>query len=152
MLCLLGAKKWKTLYIKSISTQEIEKITGEKPEKIKRWKKGVTKIPESAIRLLRLYFNGEASGLLGKDWEGFYFKDALFYVPEWRRGFTPHEIRSMFWKCQLVSSLEREIRLLKQEIAEQTAEIEELEDKVNFYRQQVILESRFGLMLQKSFS
>lgn len=139
-------------FIKSISTQEIEKITGEKPEKIKRWKKGVTKIPESVIRLLRLYFNGEASGLLGKDWEGFYFKDALFYVPEWRRGFTPHEIRAFFWKCQLVSSLEREIKILKQEVEKQNNEIENLENKANFYRQQVILESRFGMMLQRSFS
>lgn len=139
-------------FIKSISTQEIEKTTGEKPEKIKRWKKGVTKIPESVIRLLRLYFNGEASGLLGKDWEGFYFKDALFYVPEWRRGFTPHEIRAFFWKCQLVSSLEREIKILKQEVEKQNNEIENLENKANFYRQQVILESRFGMMLQRSFS
>jgi hypothetical protein len=138
--------------IKSISTQEIEKITGEKPEKIKRWKKGITKVPESVIRLLKLYIDGDASGLLGKEWEGFYFKGELFYVPEWRRGFTPHEIKALFWRCQLVSSLEREIKILKQEIDRQNTEIENLEIKANFYRQQVVLESRFGMMLQRSFS
>ncbi|GJL75337.1 hypothetical protein [Nitrosomonas sp.] len=127
-------------FIKSISIQEIEKITGEKPEKIKRWKKGITKVPESAIRwLLKLYINGEACGLLGEDWEDFYFKDTLFYVPEWRRGFTSHEIRALFWKCQLVSSLDREIKSLKQEVDKQNNEIEKLEIRVNFYRQQVIL-------------
>ncbi|GJL73515.1 MAG: hypothetical protein NMNS01_27140 [Nitrosomonas sp.] len=139
-------------FIKSISTQEIEKITGEKPEKIKRWKKGITKVPESAIRLLKLYFNGEASGLLGKDWEGFYFKDALFYVPEWRRGFTPHEIRSLFWKCQQIISLESELRRLRQEIEKRDDEINALEIKADFYRRQVVLESRFGMILERSFS
>ena len=139
-------------FIKSISTQEIEKITGEKPEKIKRWKKGITKIPESAIRLLRLYFNGEAGGLLGKDWEGFYFKDELLYVPEWRRGFTPHEIRALFWKCQQIRTLNNEINLLKQELERRSEDINTLEIKADFYRRQVVLESRFGLMLQRSFS
>jgi hypothetical protein len=146
-----GHKKMED-FIKSISTQEIEKITGEKPEKIKRWKKGITKVPESAIRLLKLYFNGEASGLLGKDWEGFYFKDALFYVPEWRRGFTPHEIRALFWKCQQIISLESELRRLKQEIERRDDEINALEIKADFYRRQVVLESRFGMILERSFS
>jgi len=139
-------------FIKSISTQEIERITGEKPEKIKRWKKGITKIPESVIRLLKLYVNGDASGLLGKEWEGYYFKDELFYVPEWRRGFTPHEIRSLFWKCQQIRNLNNEINLLKQELERRNEEYNLLEIKSDFYKRQVILESRFGLMLQRSFS
>ena len=138
-------------FIRSINSQLIENVTGEKPEKIKRWKKGITKTPISVIRLLKLYINGDASGLLGKDWEGFYFQDALFYVPEWRRGFTPHEIRALFWKCQQIGSLNNEINLLKQELERRNEDIEKLETKANFYRQQVILESRFGLMLQRSF-
>ncbi len=137
--------------IKSISTQEIERITGEKPEKIKRWKKGITKIPESVIRLIKLYVNGDASGLLGKDWEGYYFKDDLLYVPEWRRGFTPHEIRALFWKCQQIGSLNNDINLLKQELERRNEEYNLLEIKANFYKRQVILESQFGMMLQRSF-
>jgi Phage protein len=139
-------------FIKSISTQEIQKITGEKPEKIKRWKKGITKIPESVIRLLKLYINGDASGLLGKDWEGYYFKDELFYVPEWRRGFTPHEIRALFWKCQQIRSLNNEINLLKQELERRNEEYNLLEIKSDFYKRQVILESQFGMILLRSFS
>ena len=110
------------------------------------------KIPESAIRLLKLYINGDASGLLGKNWEGFYFKDEQFYVPEWRRGFTPHEIRALFWKCQQIRSLNNEINSLKQELERRNEEFNKLEVKADFYKRQVILESRFGLMLQRSFS
>ncbi|MBA3284181.1 MAG: hypothetical protein H0U27_03865 [Nitrosopumilus sp.] len=139
-------------FIKSISTQTIERVTGEKPEKINRWKKGITKVPESVIRLLKLYVEGDASGLLGREWEGFYFQDALFHVPEWRRGFTPHEIRALFWKCQQIASLENENKLLKQEIERRNEEYNLLEIRADFYKRQVILESRFGLMLQRSFS
>ena len=67
-------------------------------------------------------------------------------------GFTPGEIRALFWKCQLVASLECKIRLLKKQLEESNAEIEALEVKADFYRRQLILESRFGLMLQRSFS
>jgi hypothetical protein len=138
--------------IRSINSLEIEKITGESQETIKRWKKGTKKIPESAIRLLKLYVNGDATALLGKDWEGHVFKDGMLFVPEWRRGFTPGEIRALFWKCQLVASLESEIRLLKKQLEESNAEIEALEIRADFYRRQVILESRFGMMLQRSFT
>ena len=59
--------------IRSINSLEIEKITGESQEIIKRWKKGTKKIPESAIRLLKLYVDGDATALLGKDWDGYSF-------------------------------------------------------------------------------
>ena len=52
--------------IKSISFEEIERITGENQKTIKQWKKGTKKVSESAKRLLRLYILGEASALLGK--------------------------------------------------------------------------------------
>ncbi|PTQ86481.1 hypothetical protein [Nitrosomonas ureae] len=51
--------------IKSITCQEIERITGEDLKTIKQWKKGTKKISVSAIRLLRLYIDGEANALLG---------------------------------------------------------------------------------------
>ena len=66
--------------IKSIDCHEIERITGENQKTIKQWKKGTKKISESASRLLRLYILGEASALLGKDWDGHYFKDNLLYI------------------------------------------------------------------------
>lgn len=139
-------------YIKNFSAQEIEKVTGENLRVIKQWKKGTRKVPESAIRLLKLCAEGKADALLGKDWEGFYFEGGLLFVPEWRNGFTAHEIRSLFWRTQQITSLNREIRLLKSELKRRNDEFEALESKTNFYRKQLVLESRFGLILERSFS
>lgn len=137
--------------IKSISCQEIERITGEDLKTIKQWKKGTRKVPASAIRLLRLYIEGDASALLGKDWDGHVFRDNLLFIPEWRRGLTPGEIRSLFWQVQLISSLKQEINLLKQELERRNEEINILEVKAAFYKRQLVLESRFGMILQRSF-
>lgn len=138
--------------IKSINCQEIERITGEDLKTIKQWKKVTKKVPVSAIRLLRLYIDGEASALLGKDWNGHIFKNNLLFIPEWRRGLIPDEIRALFWQGQLVSTLKTEIELLKQELERRNQEIDNLEVKADFYRRQLVLESRFGLILQRSFS
>jgi len=138
--------------IYGINIEEIERITGEDQKVIKKWKKGTMAIPESSIRLLRLYLTGDASALLGDEWKGYRFVGNLFYVPEWRNGFAPHEIRALFWKCQQIVSLQREIDLLKRELEKRDEDINKLEVKADFYRRQLILESRFGMILQRSFS
>ena len=135
-----------------INIEEIEKITGEPLKVIKKWKKGTKPIPESTARLLRLYLTGDASALLGNEWKGYRFNGNLFYVPEWRNGFAPHEIRALFWKCQQINSLQQEIDLLKQELERRNEEFNNLEVKADFYRRQLVLESRFGLILQRTFS
>lgn len=137
--------------IKSISCQEIERITGEDLKTIKQWKKGTKKVPASAIRLLRLYIEGDASALLGRDWDGHVFRNNMLFIPEWRRGLTPGEIRALFWQVQLISSLKREIELLKEELGRRNNEFDSLEVKADFYRRQLVLESRFGMILQRSF-
>ncbi len=139
-------------FITSINSQLIEDVTGESQKVIKQWKKGTRKVPESAIRLLKLFVEGKADALLGKDWEGYYFQKGLLYVPEWRNGFTAHHIRSLFWRSQQVASLNREINLLKIELKRRDGEIDALEIKADFYRRQVVLESRFGLIFERSFS
>ena len=40
-------------------------------------------------------------------------RDGLLYLPDWRRGFTVHELRALFFNCQQVRSLESELRLPK---------------------------------------
>lgn len=137
--------------IKSVDCQEIERITGEDMKTIKQWKKGTRKVPVSAIKLLRLYIEGEASALLGKDWDDHVFRDGLLYIPEWRRGLAPGEIRSLFWQIQQIWSLKREIDLLKQELEKRNEENDILEAKAAFYKRQLVLESRFGMILQRSF-
>lgn len=138
--------------IYGINIEEIERITGEDQKVIKKWKKGTRQIPESTLRLLRLYITGDASALLGDEWKGYRFVGNLFYVPEWRNGFAPHEIRAFFWNTQQVASLKNEINMLKQELERRNADIDNLEVKADFYRRQLILESKFGMILQKTFS
>ncbi|MDZ4106718.1 MAG: hypothetical protein U1D41_11260 [Nitrosomonas sp.] len=134
-----------------ISIEEIQRITGEDLKAIKKWKKGTKEIPEPSFRLLRLYLKGDASALLGDDWKGYRFSGNLFYVPEWKNGFPPHEIRALFWRCQQIWSLEREIEILKQEIKRRNEEFDSLEVKASFYKRQLVLESKFGMILQRSF-
>lgn len=100
---------------------------------------------------MRLYILGEASALLGTDWNGHYFKNNLLYIPEWRRGLTPNEIRALFWQVQQVSSLKHEIEILKKDINKYVEEINTLEIRADFYKRQLVLESRFGMILQRSF-
>lgn len=138
--------------IYGINIEEIERITGEDQKVIKKWKKGTRPIPKSSLKLLRLYLNGDASALLGDEWKGYRFVGNLFYVPEWRNGFAPHEIRALFWNTQQIVSLKNEITLLKQELERRNFEIDNLETKADFYKRQLVLESRFGLILQRSFS
>lgn len=135
-----------------VSIEEIERITGESQKVIKKWKKGTKQIPEPALRLLKLYITGDASILLGDEWKGYRFSHSLIFVPEWRNGFAPHEIRAFFWRSQQVSSLQTEVRLLKAELDRRNQEIDALEIKADFYRRQVVLESRFGMILERSFS
>ena len=75
----------------------------------------------------------------------------MFYVPEWKRGFPPHGIRALFYKCQLVWSLESEIELLKRELERRNEELDSLEVKAAFYRRQLVLERRFGMILEKIY-
>ncbi|MBK7491475.1 MAG: hypothetical protein IPI17_05210 [Nitrosomonas sp.] len=135
-----------------VSIEEIERITGESQKIIRKWKKGTKQIPEPALRLLKLYLSGDASAVLGDEWKGYRFTNGLIFVPEWRNGFAPHEIRAFFWKCQLVSSLQTEVRLLNAELDRRNNEIDALEIKSDFYKRQLILESKFGMILQRSFS
>ena len=137
--------------IYGINIEEIERITGEDQKTIKKWKKGGKEIPEPSLKLLRPYITGDASALLGDEWKGYRFSGNLFYVPEWKNGFTPHEIRALFWKCQKVWSLERENELLKRELERRNEEFDSLEVKAAFYRRQLVLESKFGMILQRSF-
>ena len=65
---------------------------------------------------------------------------------------APGEIRALFWQVQQIWSLKREIDLLKQEIETLSQENNVLEARAAFYKRQLVLESRFGMILERSFS
>jgi hypothetical protein len=70
-------------------------------------------------------------------------------LPLWRRGFTPHELGAMFFTCQQVRSLEHEKRQLVTDLERADRERSHAERQAAFYRSQLSLESRLGLMLAR---
>lgn len=65
---------------------------------VQRWKAGRVPLPEPCRRLLALRFEGDATALLGAEWEGFYFQKGELFIPGWRYGFNPHQVKGMFFQ------------------------------------------------------
>lgn len=76
-------------------------------------------------------------------------RDGLLYLPDWRRGFTVHELRALFFHCQQVRSLEARLRLAARDLEALEAKNDKLEKDRAFYRRQCTLEARLGLALAR---
>lgn len=95
---------------------EILDLTGVNRSTLSRWRRGLSRIPRAAARLLTLYATGDVEALLGRAWRGWRFgRDGLLYHPYWRQGFAPGELAAMYWRCQQVADMEREIERLRAE-------------------------------------
>lgn len=93
---------------------ETARFLGVHVKTVQRWKAGTTPLPEVCRRLLALRFEGDASALMGEQWQGFYFgRDGMFYMPGWRYGFEPRHIKAWHFQVQQVRALERELYALK---------------------------------------
>lgn len=74
--------------------------------------------------------------------------DGLFYNPQWRRGFAPGELKAQFWQLQELSHTRHRLDQLRKELQRAEDHIQSAEARAYFYRSQLTLESRAGLMLQ----
>jgi hypothetical protein len=74
-------------------------------------------------------------------------RDGLLYLAEWRRGFTVHELRALFWDCQRVRTLEREHRQAVTDLVAAHRGESQAEARAAWYRRQLVLEARLGAML-----
>ncbi|SHL44644.1 hypothetical protein SAMN05216428_102432 [Nitrosospira sp. Nsp11] len=136
--------------MENYSTEEIRRITGCSKQTAKRWQSGQHKPPAAALAMMRLFIDGDLSALIGPDWQGFIARDGNLYVPGWTRGFKPDEIRAMFYGVQLSSSLKREHDKLRAEIDAQQKTLADIIRQRDFYRSNLVLESKMGLALTKS--
>lgn len=73
--------------------------------------------------------------------------DGLLYLAEWRRGFTVHELRAMFFITQQVRTLESEVKNLTSTVERQAGELAAAERRAWWYRSQLVAESRLGMAL-----
>lgn len=83
---------------------------------IRTWKK-TNRAPLMALRLMRLRMDGDLSALGGKHWEHFRFgSDGLFYMPGWKYGWHPGELRGLFFRVKAAQHWEREAKRLELEL------------------------------------
>lgn len=88
--------------------------------------------------------------LAGDGWQDFCFgRDGLFYLPGWRRGFEPAEIKAMFFQVQQVRALENKSVLAVRDAEMAIAAQHEAEKRAAWYRGQLVLESRMGMALAR---
>lgn len=87
--------------------------------------------------------------LLGDEWAELRIGPGGLSVPGWRRPFEAGELRSMFARLQLLTTLEDENRRLRRERAAAWEAAEAAEDRAAWYRSQLRLESSCGLMLAR---
>jgi hypothetical protein len=74
-------------------------------------------------------------------------RDDLLYLAEWRRGFTVHELRALFFDCQRVRTLEVEHRQAVTDLERVSLELSQIEARAAWYRRQLVLEARLGSLL-----
>jgi hypothetical protein len=87
---------------------------------------------------------------LPQEWEAAgarFGRDGLLYLAEWRRGFTVHELRALFFECQRVRTLEVELRQAVTDLEAAHRGESQSEARAAWYRRQLVLESRLGAML-----
>jgi len=75
--------------------------------------------------------------------------DGLLYLAEWRRGFTPFELRALFFECQTARALRLEVNVLTSTVERVTGELHEAQARAAWYRSQLVAESRLGLALAR---
>lgn len=85
--------------------------------------------------------------LLGSEWEGFRLTAAGLHHPYWRRPFDHGDFKSMFYRSQQVTILEHELQRARADLDRAESAQEAADARANFYRQQLRLESRMGMML-----
>jgi hypothetical protein len=76
-------------------------------------------------------------------------RDGLLYLDGWRRGFTVHELRALFFDCQRARALERELRQAVTELERAQLKESLAIERAAWYRRQLVLESRLGAMLAR---
>ncbi|MEW6258026.1 MAG: hypothetical protein AB1592_18895 [Pseudomonadota bacterium] len=55
---------------------------------------------------------------ISPEWDGIWTNGRYLFLPGWRAGFEPEELRVMFYRVQTVGRLERDLRQAQEEVQE----------------------------------
>lgn len=87
--------------------------------------------------------------LLGSAWDGFSLSASGLQIPGWRGPIPGADLRALFWTSQHARILARDLDRARAELAASRAELEHAEARARWYRSQLVMESRAGLMLSR---
>lgn len=86
--------------------------------------------------------------LINSDWDGHIIDGGRLFVPGYRgAGYTPGDLRAQFWFVQEINMARHDRDLLKAEVSTLHEQLERANERAEYYRQQLRLESRMGMML-----
>lgn len=105
----------------------------------RRWKAGTIPAPHAVVLMLRFINWGELSSIGGPDWDGFTInmRDHKLNIPFFKKGFSPEEIKAMFFLTQDAWHDKRELRLTLEKLAATQAALDKSEQVNRFYRDQL---------------
>lgn len=116
---------------------------------LRRWIDGDVEPPVAALRLARLAFGGDLSGVFGRAWSEVELTAPGLRLPGWRNPIPVGELRALFWRGQQVATLERSVEQLRKDLARETAARIAAEERAEYFRRMVGLEARLGLALAR---
>lgn len=128
---------------------EVANRLGLKVETVTRYCRGTTPIPKAIHSLLEMLCTGQLAILLGKEWGDIRLTPGGLQLPGWRRPFSPQELHAMFVLVQGRRIVESQLRIAHRDLESAQQAAEEWERKARFYRDQLVLESKLGLMLER---
>lgn len=95
----------------------IRSVTGASERTARRWKADPARMPEAAARLVRFAVWGDLDNIAGETWAEFKLLRGKLYAPLFRDGFTPEQIKGMFFELQELRYLRREVAQLREQLA-----------------------------------
>lgn len=121
------------------------------PREYQQWlqaSKG-TWISAAQYYLIRFTHRQHLADLLGKAWEDFFIAGDKIEVPGLKYPLSASDLRGLWLHTQKISALSAQLGQATRENERLTETLEEAEKRARFYRDQLVLEARFGWMLNR---
>lgn len=89
---------------------------------LQKWMSGASPVPFAAYRLAKWRSEGQFEDVLGREWRDIWHNGRYLFIPGWRAGFSPDELRQLFYQLQDRNFYKSEVAQLKGLVGNLTAE------------------------------